>query len=70
MRAGALADAVEDERLLVLSIALAEGADLAAARRALEGRTIARARQVLDDPDLAVHPKLQPAARTATRVLT
>ena len=53
---------------LVLTVDLAEYADIAEVRRTLEDRVVAHARQAIDDPDLLVDIELRPGkARSASR---
>jgi len=57
-------------RRLVLSVDLAEYADLAEVRQSVEDRVVAHARQAVDDPDLPVDVELRPSAsRSAGRGL-
>ena len=49
-------------RRLVLNVDLAEYADIAEVRSAVEDRVIAHARQAVDDPDLPVDVELRPSA--------
>ncbi|RBY77597.1 alkaline shock response membrane anchor protein AmaP [Geodermatophilus sp. TF02-6] len=60
----------EGGRRLVLTVDLADYADIAEIRRALEDRTVGHARQAVDDPDLPVDIRLRPGrARSASRGL-
>ncbi len=57
-------------RRLTLAVSLADHADIAEIRRALEGPVLDHARQVLEDPDLPVDIELRPdASRSAGRGL-
>lgn len=59
--AGASASLIERRgRRLTLSVDLAEYADIAEVRQAIEDRVVAHARQALDDPDLLVDVELRP----------
>lgn len=49
-------------RRLVLGVDLAEYADIAEVRSAVEDRVVAHARQAVDDPDLLVDVELRPSA--------
>ena len=57
-------------RRLALTVSLAEYADIAEVRQALEDRVVAHARQAIDDPALPVDIELRPStARSTTRSL-
>jgi hypothetical protein len=54
-------------RRLALSVDLAEYADIAEIRQTLEDRVVARARQYIDDPELAVDIELRPGNTRSAR---
>jgi hypothetical protein len=55
---------------LELRVDLAEYADIAEVRQALEDRVVVHARQAIDDPDMPVDIELRPGwARSASRVV-
>lgn len=67
---GASARLVEDRaRTLTVAVELADYADVAEVRRALEDRVVAHARQAVDDPDLPVDIELRPGRRSRSRGL-
>ncbi len=57
------------EHRLVLTVDLADYADVEHVRSRLEGETVAHVRQAVDDPGLPVDIELRPAARTPGRGL-
>jgi DNA-binding GntR family transcriptional regulator len=54
-------------RRLVLSVDLAEYADIAEIRQTLEDRVVGHARQSIDDPDLPVDIELRPGKTRSAR---
>ncbi len=64
---GASAGLIERRgRRLTLTVDLAEYADIADVRHAIEDRVVAHARQALDDPDLLVDVELRPGRTSSS----